>query len=113
MRLLYTIGIWFYTLGIRVVALFGHKKAQLMVKGWRTDRVPAAGNNGERRPDCAWFHAASLGEFEQARPVLEAYRQEHPDCRVVVTFSSPSGYEVRKNYPEADAVLYLPPDLPH
>ena len=61
----------------------------------------------------AWFHAASLGEFEQARPVLEEYRRRHPQCRVVVTFFSPSGYEVRKNYPLADAVLYLPPDLPH
>ena len=106
MRVLYTIGIWFYTLGIRVAALFGHAKARLMINGWRT-------KNGERGTECVWFHAASLGEFEQARPVMEAYRREHPDCRVAVTFFSPSGYEVRKNYPEAATVLYLPPDLPH
>jgi 3-deoxy-D-manno-octulosonic-acid transferase len=60
----------------------------------------------------AWFHAASLGEFEQARPVLEAFRLRHPDYKILVTFFSPSGYEVRKNYPLADMICYLPPDLP-
>ena len=60
----------------------------------------------------AWFHAASLGEFEQARPVIEAYRQQHPGHQVLVTFFSPSGYEIRKNYAQAEAVCYLPPDLP-
>lgn len=59
----------------------------------------------------AWFHAASLGEFEQARPVLERFRQTYPDYKILVTFFSPSGYEVRKNYPSADFVLYLPFDL--
>ena len=107
MRVFYTIGIWFYTLGIRLAALFGHSKARLMVKGW------AKGNNIRKSEGgTAWFHAASLGEFEQARPVLEEYKHRHPDCRIVVTFFSPSGYEVRKNYPTADVVLYLPPDLP-
>ena len=107
MRAFYTIGIWFYTLGIRLAALFGHSKARLMVKGW------AKGNNIRKSEGgTAWFHAASLGEFEQARPVLEEYKHRHPDCRIVVTFFSPSGYEVRKNYPTADVVLYLPPDLP-
>ena len=110
MRLLYTVGIWFYTLGIRVAALFGHAKARLMVQGWKTEEERGKWN-GER--GSAWFHASSLGEFEQARPVLEEYRRRHPDSRVVVTFFSPSGYEVRKGYPLADAVLYLPPDLPH
>lgn len=107
MRLFYTIGIWFYTLGVRLAALFGHEKAQLMVRGWRSFPQPATAGNH------VWFHASSLGEFEQARPVLEEYRRRHPDCRVVLTFFSPSGYEVRKNYAGADAVLYLPPDLPH
>ena len=109
MRLLYTTGIWFYTLGIRLAALFGHGKARQMVHGWR------AGGRHPRRPEegkWAWFHAASLGEFEQARPVLEAFRKRHPDFHVVLTFFSPSGYEVRKHYPQADAILYLPPDLP-
>ena len=109
MRVFYTIGIWFYTLGIRLAALFGHRNARLMVKGWERDRWLVASGQWS---DVAWFHAASLGEFEQARPVLEEYKRRHPESRIVVTFFSPSGYEVRKNYAMADAVLYLPPDLP-
>lgn len=57
-----------------------------------------------------WFHAASLGEFEQARPIIEEIKRQNPDSRIVVSFFSPSGYEVRKNYPLADAVCYLPAD---
>ncbi|MES2278582.1 MAG: glycosyltransferase N-terminal domain-containing protein [Bacteroidota bacterium] len=64
------------------------------------------------KPDkgCVWFHFASLGEFEQGRPVLEALKQKHPAKPIVVTFFSPSGYEIRKNTPLADAVYYLPLD---
>ena len=108
MRILYTIGIGFYTLGVRMAALCGHRNARLMVKGWKEWKVKSEKNGAP----VAWFHAASLGEFEQARPVLEAFRQRHPDYKVVVTFFSPSGYEVRKNYAEADLVRYLPMDLP-
>ena len=107
MRILYTIGIYLYTLGIRLAALLGHKKAGLMVKGWKGERVKG---KGER---CVWFHAASLGEFEQARPVIEAFRERHPDYRILLTFFSPSGYEVRKNYSQTDIVRYLPMDTPH
>jgi 3-deoxy-D-manno-octulosonic-acid transferase len=57
-----------------------------------------------------WFHCASLGEFEQGRPVLEYFRQKHPDIKILLTFYSPSGYEVRKNYKQADIVSYLPLD---
>ena len=110
MRLIYTIGIWFYSLGIRVAALFGHTKARQMVEGWKHWPEQVAKLSHER--PTVWFHAASLGEFEQARPVLEAYRQRHPDHQVLVTFFSPSGYEVRKNYPLADAICYLPMDTP-
>lgn len=110
MRILYTIGIWFYTLGIRMAAAMGHPRARQMVAGWK--QVDGTlGKLTDERP-VAWFHAASLGEFEQARPVLEAYRQRHPDSQILLTFFSPSGYEVRKNYGQADAVCYLPPDLP-
>ena len=109
MRFIYTIGIWFYTLGIRLTALFGHQKARQMVHGWRRWRDELA--NLDERP-VVWFHAASLGEFEQARPVLERYLERHPEQQVLLTFFSPSGYEVRKNYPLAQAVCYLPPDLP-
>jgi 3-deoxy-D-manno-octulosonic-acid transferase len=110
MRIFYTIGIWFYTLGIRLAALFGHSKARLMVDGWKRWPEQVAKLSHER--PTVWFHAASLGEFEQARPVLEAYRQRHPECQVLVTFFSPSGYEVRKNYGQAEAVCYLPMDTP-
>lgn len=110
MRLLYTIGIWFYTLGIRMAAFLGHEKARQMVQGWR--EVPTALARLRKDRPTVWFHAASLGEFEQARPVLEAYRQRHPEHQVLVTFFSPSGYEVRKNYAQADAVCYLPMDTP-
>jgi 3-deoxy-D-manno-octulosonic-acid transferase len=58
----------------------------------------------------AWFHAASLGEFEQGRPVIEAFRAQYPDWKIVLTFFSPSGYDVRKNYDGADLVCYLPAD---
>lgn len=57
-----------------------------------------------------WFHAASLGEFEQGRPIMEAIRREHPGYKILLTFFSPSGYEVRKNYDGADVVVYLPID---
>ena len=110
MRILYTIGIWFYTLGIRLAALFGHHNAGLMVKGWGETKEKLMQLQPGR--PTAWFHAASLGEFEQARPVIEAYRQQHPGHQVLVTFFSPSGYEIRKNYAQAEAVCYLPPDLP-
>lgn len=57
-----------------------------------------------------WFHCASLGEFEQGRPVIEQLKKEHPEHTIVLSFYSPSGYEVRKNYPFADVVTYLPAD---
>ena len=123
MRILYTIGIYLYTLGVRLAALLGHKNAGLMVKGWREfgirnsefGDVQMQHNNSELKTQnskLAWFHAASLGEFEQARPVLEAFRERHPEYKVLVTFFSPSGYEVRKNYAGADRVCYLPMDTP-
>lgn len=109
MRGLYTVGIWFYCFGVHVAAACGHRNARLMLHGWHHWREELAKLDG--RP-VVWFHAASLGEFEQARPVLESYRERHPDHQVLLTFFSPSGYEVRKNYAKAEAVCYLPPDLP-
>ena len=113
MRTLYTIGIYLYTLDIRVVALAGYKKARLMVKGWRESKKPKELKDlKDSTEPLAWFHAASLGEFEQARPVIEEFRKRHPDYRILLTFFSPSGYEVRKNYEQADIVRYLPMDTP-
>lgn len=108
MRLLYSLGIGCYALAVRVAALFS-EKPRLMVKGWKDtfDRLTVA-PVGQAKT--VWFHASSLGEFEQARPVLECFRQQHPDYKICVSFFSPSGYEVRKNYAQADFVCYLPMD---
>lgn len=109
MRHLYTIAIACYGLGLRIAALCGHQKARQMKEGWKqwSERVAKVGKGA------AWFHAASLGEFEQARPLIEAYRKRHPQQPILLTFFSPSGYEVRKGYAGADAVCYLPLDTPH
>lgn len=108
---MYNLFILFYWLGIRLASLFGHKKARLMVRGhketWRKLREGIG--DGDR---IAWFHAASLGEFEQGRPLMERLRREHPEYKILLTFFSPSGYEVRKNYEVADVITYLPLDTP-
>ncbi|HMX41843.1 MAG TPA: glycosyltransferase N-terminal domain-containing protein, partial [Saprospiraceae bacterium] len=112
LRHLYTLAIWLYTAGIHVAAPF-HKKAAQWVAGRRPGQPSPALPPGALRPVCTlWLHAASLGEFEQGRPLLEAVRQRHPDWRILLSFFSPSGYEMRKHYPHADWVGYLPPDLP-
>ncbi len=123
MRLLYDIIIRVFVLGIRLAALFS-PKARLWVQGrrhWR-DRLKSAFSsqrstvNGQwstvngQKSKVLWLHAASLGEFEQGRPIIEAFRERFPDWKIVLTFFSPSGYEVRKNYPHADLVCYLPAD---
>ena len=109
MRVLYTIGILLYSLGVRVAAIFGHAKAMLWVKGRNRQRFAPQAQNAD---DWIWFHAASLGEFEQGRPVIEALKERHPELKILLSFFSPSGYEVRKEYPLADEVLYLPSDTP-
>ena len=66
----------------------------------------------DRKAKYIWFHASSLGEFEQGRPMIEQIRKVHPEYKILLTFFSPSGYEVRKNYAGADVVCYLPFDTP-
>lgn len=98
----YNSGIKIFYLLIRLAAFF-NKKAKRWVEGRKEQRViPASGS--------IWFHFASLGEFEQGRPVLERLRTAEPDSKLVITFFSPSGYEIRKNTPLADYVYYLPLD---
>lgn len=89
--------------GLIFIASFFNKKAALWINGRKKDIFRTHKNS-------IWFHFASLGEFEQGRPVLEALKHQYPDKPVVVTFFSPSGYEIRKNTPLADAVYYLPLD---
>jgi 3-deoxy-D-manno-octulosonic-acid transferase len=108
MVLFYSIGIRLYYLLILFFSLF-NKKARLWVVGrrdWLNNLKSAISPNYP----VAWFHCASLGEFEQGRPLIEAYRESHPGHRILLTFFSPSGYEVRKNYAGADYVFYLPLD---
>ena len=108
MRYFYTFGIICYTIGVHVASLWNGKARQLR-DGWRHTFSHVAKSpvgNGKT----AWFHASSLGEFEQGRPVITAFREKHPDYKICLTFFSPSGYEVRKDFPEADFVCYLPPD---
>lgn len=78
-------------------------------KGWKDQLTQAFKDNNEK---IVWFHAASLGEFEQGRPVIEQLKQSRSDVKVLLTFFSPSGYEIKKNYEHADWVFYLPTDSP-
>jgi len=109
MTLLYNIGLYFLRLGYRVAALF-LPKAEAFVNGRKNlvEKIQKA-FQGHQGP-LVWVHCASLGEFEQGRPVIESLKKEFPSVRVLLTFFSPSGYEVRKNYKEADYVFYLPWD---
>ena len=111
MRKLYSFSVFLYTLGIRIAA-FWNPKARLWVSG-RKDIFPlleSAFMNQERKT--VWMHCASLGEFEQGRPLLEAIRKEYPNYTILLTFFSPSGFQIRNKYSGADFVFYLPSDSP-
>lgn len=99
-----------YGVVLRAAALF-NPKASLWLRGRRGifDRLRNAVRDWD---NVVWIHCASLGEFEQGRPLIEAIKESHPDRRIILTFFSPSGYEIRKDYPLADAVFYLPLDTP-
>ncbi len=110
MIILYSIGLYIYALCVVIVSLVS-KKAHKLVEGIpQTFKILKA----EIKPDdrVVWFHAASLGEFEQGRPLMKRLRKEHPEYKILLTFFSPSGYEVRKDYHGADVVCYLPFDTP-
>ena len=108
MLLLYTLGIRIYSTIIWIFSFF-NEKAKLFVTGRKNifEQITSKINGSEKH---IWFHFASLGEFEQGRPVLEKIKTSHPDKKIVVTFFSPSGYEIRKNYALADGIFYLPID---
>lgn len=107
---MYAIAIYLYTFAVHVAALFS-PKIRLMLRGhqrtWRTLKTLP------KDASYVWFHAASLGEFEQGRPLMERLRREQPHKKILLTFFSPSGYEVRKAYAGADVVVYLPFDTPY
>ena len=102
---------WFLAIyaGLIRLAALRIPKARQWVEGRRNlfDRMARAIGPDQR---IVWVHAASLGEFEQGRPIIEKLRREHPEYKILLTFFSPSGYEIRKNYPGADYIFYLPID---
>lgn len=114
MMLLYHLGIRMYGLGARLLARF-QEKPRLWWRGrrdWKAKLRQGINQNGGSEGEWVWFHCASLGEFEQGRPLIESFRERHENDRILLTFFSPSGYEIRKNYAGADLVCYLPLDTP-
>lgn len=108
---MYSLAIHLYSFIIELISPF-HKKARLMRFGqWKTNAILR--EKIDRKASYIWFHAASLGEFEQGRPMMEKIKAEHPEYKILLTFFSPSGYEVRKNYNGADVICYLPFDTPY
>lgn len=107
MRILYTFGIRFFSFAVAFASFF-NEKAKLLHGGRREvwQKLSALKNESS----VVWIHCASLGEFEQGRPVIEALKEQVPGKKILLTFFSPSGYEVRKNYNLADVVCYLPAD---
>ena len=105
---MYNLVIYLYLLGVVIYSRF-NEKVRMM---WRGEREAFRILREKVDPNAkyVWFHAASLGEFEQGRPLIERLRKEHPEYKILLTFFSPSGYEVRKNYEGADIICYLPLD---
>lgn len=108
--ILYDIGIALYDFGVHVIAPFSRKPRKMMKGHWVVYRLIR--QQREKDANYIWFHAASLGEFEQGRPLIERIRAAYPEYKILLTFFSPSGYEVRKDYKGADIVCYLPFDKP-
>lgn len=106
--MIYNIVIYFVLWGIAIASLFSKKVRKM----WKGEREAFKLLKQKVDPDAKyiWFHAASLGEFEQGRPLMERIRKEHPQYKILLTFFSPSGYEVRKNYEGADIICYMPID---
>lgn len=105
---MYNLVIYMYLLGVAIYSCFNEKVRKM----WRGEREAFKILREKVDPNAkyVWFHAASLGEFEQGRPLMEQLRKEHPEYKILLTFFSPSGYEVRKNYEGADIITYLPLD---
>lgn len=108
MRFLYNIGIYLYQLAIFIASFFNTKAKKLRIG--QAEAFIVLKQKIDPNTRYVWFHAASLGEFEQGRPVIEQLKKEKPDTKILLTFFSPSGYEIRKNYALADIVSYLPLD---
>ena len=106
--MIYNVVIYFVLWGIAIASLF-NEKVRKMWRGER-DAFRVLRENVDPSEKYIWFHAASLGEFEQGRPLMERIRRDYPQYKILLTFYSPSGYEVRKNYEGADIICYMPVD---
>ena len=111
MNVLYNLGISLYGAGIRI-ASWNNPKAKKMREGQKAALQKLSGEIGNNKGRFIWIHASSLGEFEQGRPLIEMIKRNDPSQKILLTFFSPSGYEVRKDYKGADVVCYLPLDTP-
>lgn len=107
---MYNLAIYIYQLGVMLYSLFDKKVRKMFIGERRAFKV--LHEQVDPTAKYVWFHAASLGEFEQGRPLMEHLRKIHPEYKILLTFFSPSGYEVRKNYEGADIICYLPLDTP-
>jgi 3-deoxy-D-manno-octulosonic-acid transferase len=107
---MYNVIFYIFEIGVFVASFFNEKVRKM----WKGERASFRylKEHVDPNADYAWFHAASLGEFEQGRPIMEEFRKVYPEKKILLTFFSPSGYEVRKNYELADLVCYLPIDTP-
>lgn len=110
MQYLYTLALHLYALSVEIASFFNRKARMTRVGQWYTNGILR--KKIDRNAKYIWFHAASLGEFEQGRPMIESIRKRYPQYKILLTFFSPSGYEVRKNYEGADVICYLPFDTP-
>jgi len=108
MNALYNISIWIFSIAIHIASLF-NPKAKQWIKG-RKGIFRKIEKTLKNEQNIVWFHCASLGEFEQGKPIIEGYKQKHPTHKILLTFFSPSGFEIRKNYKGADFIFYLPAD---
>lgn len=106
---LYKLGISAYSLLIQIASLF-NQKAKLLVEGRKQTWAKLENFSQQNHKSVYWFHAASLGEFEQGRPIIERLKKINPNSTILLSFFSPSGFEVRKNYEGAELVVYLPSD---
>lgn len=110
-KVLYNLFLFLYSCGIRVAAI-ANPKARKWISGRRNIFATINGQLRTNNGQPIWMHCASLGEFEQGRPLLEELRKANPGVKIILTFFSPSGYEVMKDYAGADHVFYLPMDSP-
>ena len=110
MKVGYILFTLLYPVGANILAFFGNKKARLWIDGRKDVFLYLHSKLADNTSPLIWFHCASLGEFEQGKPVMEELKSLHPQHKLLVSFFSPSGYEIRKNYAGADVVCYLPMD---